>query len=108
MTAITRHLKEPLESQEIETKKRERRTFGPTRRLRLRKEAEELEAQARWLWFEWSPYEVGCDELGGRLSFRFSTQTPDAYMQLGYRLGRLEGDSTLDEILSDGQVIFPV
>lgn len=64
MTAITRHLREPLESQEIETKKRESEAYRPTRRLRLRKEAEELEAQARWLWFEWSPYEVGCDELG--------------------------------------------
>ncbi|QRV94152.1 phospholipase [Ceratobasidium sp. AG-Ba] len=64
MTAISRHLREPLEAQEVETKKQERKTYGPSRRSRLRKEAEELEAQARWLWFEWSPYEVGCDELG--------------------------------------------
>ncbi|CAE6471750.1 unnamed protein product [Rhizoctonia solani] len=64
MTAISRHLRQELESQEVETKKQERKTYGPTRRLRLRREAEQLEAQARWLWFEWSPYEVGCDELG--------------------------------------------
>jgi len=64
MTAVSRHLREPLESQEIETKQQEKKAYGPTRRLRLRTEAEELEAQARWLWFEWSPYEVGCDELG--------------------------------------------
>ncbi|KAG9126079.1 hypothetical protein FRC07_005004 [Ceratobasidium sp. 392] len=64
LTAVSRHLREPLEKQEVETKKQESKTYGPTRRLRLRKEAEELEAQARWLWFEWSPYEVGCDELG--------------------------------------------
>ncbi|KAG8704692.1 hypothetical protein FRC09_003382, partial [Ceratobasidium sp. 395] len=64
LTAISRHLREPLETQEVETKKEESKAYGPTRRLRLRKEAEELEAQARWLWFEWSPYEVGCDELG--------------------------------------------
>ncbi|KAH7339527.1 acyl transferase/acyl hydrolase/lysophospholipase [Rhizoctonia solani] len=64
MTAISRHLRQDLETQEVETKKQERRSYGPTRRLRLRKEAEELEAKARWLWFEWSPYEVGCDELG--------------------------------------------
>ncbi|KAG9103269.1 hypothetical protein FRC06_011560 [Ceratobasidium sp. 370] len=66
MTAISRHLREPLEKQEVETKKQESKAYTPTRRLRLRKEAEELEAQARWLWFEWSPYEVGCDELGVR------------------------------------------
>ncbi|CCO27046.1 hypothetical protein BN14_01079 [Rhizoctonia solani AG-1 IB] len=64
MTAISRHMRQDLESREVETKKQERKSYGPTRRLRLRKEAEELESQARWLWFEWSPYEVGCDELG--------------------------------------------
>ena len=69
MTAVSRHLREPLESQEVEAKQQERKAFGPTRRLRLRTEAEELEAQARWLWFEWSPYEVGCDELGGLIRF---------------------------------------
>ncbi|CAE6517944.1 unnamed protein product [Rhizoctonia solani] len=64
MTAVSRHLRQELESREIEAKKQERRSYGPIRRLRLRREAEALEAQARWLWFEWSPYEVGCDELG--------------------------------------------
>ncbi|KAL5631524.1 hypothetical protein ACGC1H_007143 [Rhizoctonia solani] len=64
MTAISRHLRQDLENKEVETKKQERRSYGPTRRLKLRREAEALEAKARWLWFEWSPYEVGCDELG--------------------------------------------
>ncbi|EUC64323.1 phospholipase A2 [Rhizoctonia solani AG-3 Rhs1AP] len=64
MTAISRHLRQDLENKEVETKKKERRSYAPTRRLKLRREAEELEAKARWLWFEWSPYEVGCDELG--------------------------------------------
>ncbi|CAE6471564.1 unnamed protein product [Rhizoctonia solani] len=67
MTAISRHLRQDLENKEVETKKKERRSYAPTRRLKLRREAEELEAKARWLWFEWSPYEVGCDELGGCL-----------------------------------------
>lgn len=22
--------------------------------------------ESRWLWYEFSPYEVGCDEIGGR------------------------------------------
>ncbi len=30
----------------------------------LKKEEEELEGKTRWLWFEFTPYEVGCDELG--------------------------------------------
>ena len=30
----------------------------------LKKEEEELESKTRWLWFEFTPYEVGCDELG--------------------------------------------
>lgn len=30
----------------------------------LRKEEEELEKKTRWLWYEFTPYEVGCDELG--------------------------------------------
>ncbi|CUA66912.1 hypothetical protein RSOLAG22IIIB_00362 [Rhizoctonia solani] len=64
MTAVSRHLRQDLETREVEAKKKERRSYGPTRRLKLKREAEELEAQARWLWFEWSPYEVGCDELG--------------------------------------------
>ncbi|KAG8747162.1 hypothetical protein FRC10_002211 [Ceratobasidium sp. 414] len=76
MTAISRHLREPLEKQEVETKKQESEAYTPTRRLRLRKEAEELEAQVRWLWFEWSPYEVGCDELGGTASLGDHFQLP--------------------------------
>jgi len=30
----------------------------------LKEEEKELERKTRWLWFEFTPYEVGCDELG--------------------------------------------
>jgi phospholipase A2 len=30
----------------------------------LKEEEKELESKTRWLWFEFTPYEVGCDELG--------------------------------------------
>jgi hypothetical protein len=30
----------------------------------LQKEEEELQKKTRWLWYEFTPYEVGCDELG--------------------------------------------
>jgi cytosolic phospholipase A2 len=30
----------------------------------LKEEEKALERKTRWLWFEFTPYEVGCDELG--------------------------------------------
>jgi hypothetical protein len=30
----------------------------------LQKEEDELQKKTRWLWYEFTPYEVGCDELG--------------------------------------------
>ena len=33
-----------------------------------RLEEEEIEQQSSWLWFEFTPYEIGCDELGGMFS----------------------------------------
>ena len=35
------------------------------RRKRLEKEEEEIEHLSSWLWFEFTPYEVGSDDLGG-------------------------------------------
>jgi hypothetical protein len=31
-------------------------------------EEEKIEGQSSWLWFELTPFEVGCDELGGTRS----------------------------------------
>ena len=36
----------------------------------LKQEEQELQSKTRWLWYEFTPYEVGCDELGVRLSTR--------------------------------------
>lgn len=30
----------------------------------LKEEEKVLQSKTRWLWFEFTPYEVGCDELG--------------------------------------------
>jgi len=45
---------------------REQRGYliDPSRYEMLKEEEKELESKARWLWFEFTPYEVGCDELG--------------------------------------------
>ena len=36
-----------------------------TRKRRLGEEHDRLAQSIRWLWYEFTPYEVGCDELGG-------------------------------------------
>jgi hypothetical protein len=45
---------------------REQRGYliDPSRYEMLKEEEKELESKTRWLWFEFTPYEVGCDELG--------------------------------------------
>jgi len=45
---------------------REQREYliDPSRYEILKAEEKELESKTRWLWFEFTPYEVGCDELG--------------------------------------------
>ena len=43
----------------------------------LDQEEARLAQSIRWLWYEFTPYEVGCDEIGGEstLSWSFSFQT---------------------------------
>lgn len=33
----------------------------------LSSEHERLARSIRWLWYEFTPFEVGCDEIGGKL-----------------------------------------
>lgn len=40
------------------------RLIDSSRYEMLKEEEKELESKSRWLWFEFTPYEVGCDELG--------------------------------------------
>lgn len=43
-------------------------TISPHRESLLKQEQERLEADARFLWYEFTPYEIGCDEIGGKSS----------------------------------------
>jgi hypothetical protein len=53
----------------------------------LHQEEKELENKTRWLWYEFTPYEVGCDELG--VSYRLPYSK-------GYNLISLGMDSELE------------
>ena len=59
-TEIPRETEKPLEQV------REEREYlvDSSRYALLQKEEESLQKQTRWLWYEFTPYEVGCDELG--------------------------------------------
>lgn len=41
----------------------------------LKEEEKEIEKLSSWLWFEFTPYEVGCDELGGMILPNFSDRS---------------------------------
>ena len=44
---------------------------GNDRVHKANKEKEQYLAQdIRWLWYEFTPYEVGCDEIGGKFDSR--------------------------------------
>ena len=41
--------------------------FSSRRKKALDQEHHKLAQSIRWLWYEFTPYEVGCDELGGKI-----------------------------------------
>ncbi|KZO98758.1 FabD/lysophospholipase-like protein [Calocera viscosa TUFC12733] len=47
-----------------EVKKDKQAAVDEEMESRLEKAEGAIESLSSWLWFEWSPYEVGCDELG--------------------------------------------
>jgi hypothetical protein len=47
-----------------EVKEQREYLVDPSRYELLKKEEEELQRKTKWLWYEFTPYEVGCDELG--------------------------------------------
>ncbi|KIM27647.1 hypothetical protein M408DRAFT_329861 [Serendipita vermifera MAFF 305830] len=63
-TAIQHEI--PHEAEKPLEQVREEREYlvDSTRYAMLQKEEEALQKQTRWLWYEFTPYEVGCDELG--------------------------------------------
>ncbi|KAF8580443.1 FabD/lysophospholipase-like protein [Ramaria rubella] len=46
------------------TKEKEKASLDTSYKRDLRQQGAKLEHQARWLWYEFTPFEVGCDELG--------------------------------------------
>ncbi|KAG8890379.1 hypothetical protein FRB98_008954 [Tulasnella sp. 332] len=71
-TAVSRHLSEAEKLQKtaekIATANRQTGTFRQEEKVVEREES-------NWLWYEYSPYEVGCDELGGELPVLFMENT---------------------------------
>ncbi|KAF8322241.1 FabD/lysophospholipase-like protein [Clavulina sp. PMI_390] len=63
-TAVSRHLPENLSKEESAIKKEQTTLISARRSERLNQRKDIIEDEARWLWFEFTPYETGCDELG--------------------------------------------
>lgn len=63
-TAVSRHLSEAEKLQK--TAEKIAAANRPTGTFRHEEKVVERE-ESNWLWYEYSPYEVGCDELGGEL-----------------------------------------
>ena len=62
LTDIPPVLQKPLEKIEEEKKI----TLREDKEILEKKEAQ-LQSEAQYLWFEFTPFETGCDELGGKL-----------------------------------------
>ena len=58
-----------LEKPLADTQKKQRDAVDEDRKEVLRKREEEMQELSSWLWFEFTPYEVGCDRLGGKTCF---------------------------------------
>ena len=67
-TAISRELPTALEKPLAEAKKEENISINPVRRAEGKREEAKIAEQVPWLWFEFTPFEVGCDDLGGVLT----------------------------------------
>ena len=58
-------MEEPLS----EAKTRQAISVDSSARESSKHDEEKIEEQSSWLWFEFTPFEVGCDELGGMSLF---------------------------------------
>lgn len=55
-----------LEKPLADTQKKQHQAVDEDRKEVLRQEEEEIQELSSWLWFEFTPYEVGSDRLGGQ------------------------------------------
>ncbi|KLO19485.1 FabD/lysophospholipase-like protein [Schizopora paradoxa] len=63
-TAISREIPSSLEKPLAQTIEKGRVSVDADRKYAVRREEQEIAQQIPWLWFEFTPFEVGCDELG--------------------------------------------
>ena len=83
-SGIPTFLEEPLAKAKAEQEK----TLDLQHKEKLKREEEEIEESGYWMWFEFTPYEVGCDEIGGKETMYLLQQTCNSCLfQLGFRLG---------------------
>ena len=50
-----------------EAKEQQEHSLNPLKKQLTTREEEEIAERSNWMWFEFTPYEVGCDEIGGEL-----------------------------------------
>ncbi|TDL24273.1 FabD/lysophospholipase-like protein [Rickenella mellea] len=63
-TAVLHEVPVEIEKPLADAKTGEALSVDTERKDMFKKEAKDMEAQSRWLWFEFTPFEIGCDELG--------------------------------------------
>ncbi|KAG9041150.1 hypothetical protein FS842_002702, partial [Serendipita sp. 407] len=63
-TAIQHEIPHDAEKHLAEVQEQRDYLVDETRYKMLKREEEDIERKTRWLWYEFTPYEVGCDELG--------------------------------------------
>lgn len=89
-----------LEKPLMKTKEEQAMSVNADRQRLLKEEEKEIEQLSSWLWFEFTPYEVGCDELGGALLLRIllHAYSNSGNRQLGYLAGPLVGDFKMENL----------
>ncbi|KAG8749919.1 hypothetical protein FRC14_000955 [Serendipita sp. 396] len=74
-TAIQHEIPHDAEKHLAEVQEQRDYLVDETRYKMLKREEEDIERKTRWLWYEFTPYEVGCDELGAWIpSWSFGRQ----------------------------------
>lgn len=69
-TNLSEEIPASLEKPLAQAKDKERVSVDADRKEVLHQEEREIAQQIPWLWFEFTPFEVGCDELGGKITLR--------------------------------------
>ncbi|KAL5524090.1 hypothetical protein ACEPAG_8263 [Sanghuangporus baumii] len=63
-TAVRHAIPPELDQSLEEAKSQQENTTNPLRKQMATREEDEIAERSNWMWFEFTPYEVGCDEIG--------------------------------------------